>query len=56
MCSIFLPFERLDKENNVEGTGIGLVVSRKLIELMCGKIGVVSTFNKGSTFWIDIAA
>lgn len=53
---LFTPFERLDKENNVEGTGIGLVVSKNLVELMGGEIGVVSTVNKGSTFWVDIAA
>lgn len=52
---LFTSFERLDKKANVEGTGIGLVISKHLIELMGGDIGVKSTLNKGSTFWIEIA-
>lgn len=52
---LFTPFERLDKENNIEGTGIGLAVSKNLVQLMGGKIGVESTVNKGSTFWVEMA-
>lgn len=50
---LFQPFERLGAENtDVEGSGIGLVITRKLIELMGGEIGVDSKIGCGSTFWI----
>jgi CheY-like chemotaxis protein len=52
---MFAPFERLDSdERNVQGTGLGLALSRKLIELMGGGIGVESCPGSGSTFWIDL--
>jgi len=54
VAKLFIPFERMNIENNVEGTGIGLVITKHLIELMGGKIGVKSTPNKGSTFWIEL--
>ena len=54
--NLFLPFERLGAENSdVEGTGIGLVITQRLIHLMNGQIGFESEFGKGSTFWLDIA-
>lgn len=52
---LFTSFERLDKKDNVEGTGIGLVICKHLIEIMGGDIGVESSSDKGSTFWIEIA-
>ncbi len=51
---LFTSFERLDAINNVEGTGIGLVITKHLMELMGGAIGVESIVNEGSTFYIDL--
>ncbi len=57
MGHLFEPFNRLDQESGVEeGTGIGLVVSKQLVELMGGSIGVESTVGVGSVFWIDLNA
>lgn len=52
---IFQPFERsIQKHSQVEGTGIGLPLCKKLSEVMGCKIGVKSELDKGSEFWIDI--
>jgi hypothetical protein len=52
---LFQPFKRLgDKNSLIEGTGIGLMISKRLIELMEGAIGVASVPGQGSTFWIDL--
>ena len=54
---LFQPFERIDADQTeVEGTGIGLVISRGLVEMMDGRIGVDSTPGLGSTFWIELPA
>jgi len=55
LAQLFQPFNRLGRESGMEeGTGIGLVVTKQLVELMGGKIGVDSTVNVGSTFWIEL--
>lgn len=52
---IFQPFQRLGAEaSNVEGTGIGLVISQKLARSMKGELSFSSQENQGSHFWIDL--
>jgi len=52
---VFSPFNRLGKEHSViEGTGIGLVVTKNLVELMDGTMGFNSVEGEGTTFWIQL--
>ncbi len=53
--SLFQPFNRLGLDKStIEGSGIGLVLTKRLVELMGGTIGVHSTPGTGSTFWVDL--
>jgi signal transduction histidine kinase len=53
--SLFEPFTRLEQDHKrVEGTGIGLAISKKLTEMMNGTLNVQSELGQGSTFWIEL--
>ena len=55
LTQLFQPFNRLGRGSGTEeGTGIGLVVTRQLVELMGGSIGVESTVGTGTVFWIEL--
>ena len=57
LALLFQPFNRLGQEGGTEeGSGIGLVVTKRLVELMDGNIGVASEAGVGSTFWIELRA
>jgi len=55
LVHLFEPFERLGYENSdIEGTGIGLTITRELLNLMGGEVGVISHAQKGSMFWVEL--
>jgi CheY-like chemotaxis protein/anti-sigma regulatory factor (Ser/Thr protein kinase) len=57
LAQLFQPFNRLgQKGGGVAGTGIGLVVTKRLAELMSGALGVESTAGAGSVFWCELNA
>ncbi len=55
LAELFQPFNRLGAESsNIEGSGIGLTITRRIVELMGGTVDVQSEVGVGSTFWIEL--
>jgi CheY-like chemotaxis protein len=54
-AKLFQPFQRAGQETGpIEGTGIGLVITKRLAEFMHGEVGFQSVFGEGSQFWVDL--
>lgn len=51
---LFEPFFRLPEHSRTPGTGIGLTITRRLIELMDGRLGLDTLTGEGSTFWVEL--
>jgi signal transduction histidine kinase len=57
LAQLFQPFNRLGQEDSsTEGTGVGLVICKQLVDLMDGHIGVDSELGVGSCFWFELPA
>jgi len=54
-AEVFQPFNRLNAEfSSIEGSGVGLVITKQLVEMMNGQLDFCSTENVGTEFWIDL--